>query len=89
MKTVYLVEKSRGEWDDRVNWTDRVYLDKEQAEKYIEKYNKQLDTLKEKMGKLYSVFSQTEDNYEDLFWNRYDRIYEQNGAYLRTSKLYE
>ncbi len=88
MKTVYLVEKSAGEWDDRANWVDRVYFNKEEAELYISKYNEKLLKLKKKLNAIWEEKMDSE-NYGDIFFDRWNRINDLNGCYLRESKLYE
>jgi hypothetical protein len=53
MKTIYLIEKSEGQWEDRRDWVDRAYLSEEEANAYILKYNIKLRILKETVNNLW------------------------------------
>lgn len=88
MKKIYLIEKSEGRWEDRYDYIDRAYIKKEDAEKYILKYNSKLELLRYRLDDLYRTKSK-EENYDDLFWNRYHKYMDKNKARLRECELYD
>jgi len=65
-KTVYAVELTMGEWEDKYTWIHFVTEDKSQAQKFVDKYNRILLKWKPYWEEVYNNHP-----YDTIFNSRY------------------
>jgi hypothetical protein len=78
MDKVYIVQRTSGNWDSFHVWVDKVFIDQDKANVYVNKKNLQLDRLKTIAREFMLNYNDIDDCIDDYTqWIRYDTILEQ------------
>lgn len=85
---VYAIEKSSGNYDDYHSWIDFAFKSKEEAEKYVTKFNNLLEKLKEFYASERNYDESTYgQNYFDIMWYKYHLISDINNCNIKEIEI--